>query len=107
MQCIITLCPSDILSSYYKTGGSTPTDDRPPVSHSYQEYDTDQKDYPITQPLLKKEGMIQCAGEAVYTDDLPTIKDEVFASFALCTITKGIIESIDVTQAKVSRLYKA
>ncbi|XP_063826491.1 xanthine dehydrogenase-like [Ostrinia nubilalis] len=43
--------------------------------------------------------MIQCAGEAVYTDDIPTIKDEVFASFALCTVTKGEIESVDASMA--------
>lgn len=54
---------------------TTPSDDRPLVSRSYQEYDIDQKYYTITQPLLKKEGIIQCAGEAVYSDDKPTIKD--------------------------------
>lgn len=89
------------MNTYYKSGSTTSIEDRPSLSHSYQEYDTNQKDYPITQPLLKREGMIQCAGEAVYSDDIPTMKDEVFASFALCTITKGVIESVDVTQAMV------
>ncbi|KAF9421455.1 hypothetical protein HW555_002670 [Spodoptera exigua] len=94
-KCIIKLCPKDILNPIYKSGATTPSDDRPPVSRSYQEYDTDKKDYPITQPLLKKEGMIQCAGEAEYCDDIPTIKDEVFAAFVLSTVARGDIESID------------
>ncbi|XP_075975629.1 xanthine dehydrogenase-like [Anticarsia gemmatalis] len=95
---IIKLCPKDIIKPFYKSGATTPSEDRPPVSRSYQEYDTDQKDYPITQPLLKKEGMIQCAGEAVYSDDIPTIKDEVFATFVLATVPKGDIESIDTSE---------
>ncbi|KAJ8735652.1 hypothetical protein PYW07_007272 [Mythimna separata] len=94
-KCIIKLCPKNILNPIYKSGATTPSDDRPPVSRSYQEYDTDPKDFPITQPLLKKEGMIQCAGEAVYSDDTPAIKDEVFAALVLSTVAKADIESID------------
>ncbi|CAB3256482.1 unnamed protein product [Arctia plantaginis] len=95
---VIKICPKDILKLCYKTGATTPTDDRPQISRSYQEYDTDKNDYPITQPLLKKEGMIQCAGEAVYNDDIPTIKDELFAAFVLSTVAKGDIESIDSSE---------
>lgn len=98
---MIKICPKDILKSCYKNGATIPTDDRPQISRSYQEYDTDKKDYPITQPLLKKEGMIQCAGEAVYNDDVPTIKDELFAAFVLSTVAKGEIESIDSREVLV------
>ena len=90
------------MNPIYQSGATTPSDDRPPVSRSYQEYDTDQKYFPITQPLLKKEGMIQCAGEAVYSDDMPTIKDEVFAAFVLSTVAKAEIESIDSSEVLVS-----
>lgn len=96
------ICPKDILNPIYKSGATTPSEDRPPVSRSYQEYDTDQREYPITQPLLKKEGILQCAGEAVYSDDIPTIKDEVFAALVLSTVTKGDIESIDAAEVLVS-----
>ncbi|KAI8438679.1 hypothetical protein MSG28_011097 [Choristoneura fumiferana] len=94
-KCIIKLCPREILDPKYASGATTAYEDRPPVSRSYQEYDTNKADYPITQPLLKKEGLIQCAGEAKYTDDVPTIIDEVFASFVVSTVAKGEIESID------------
>lgn len=86
----------------YKSGATTPSDDRPPVSRSYQEYDTDKNYFPITQPLLKKEGIIQCAGEAVYSDDMPAIKDEVFAALVLSTVAKADIESIDSSEVLVS-----
>lgn len=77
-------------------------EDRPSVSRSYQEFDTDRKDYPITEPMLKREGMIQCSGEAVYSDDIPTISNEVFAAFVLSTISTGEIEHIECTKALVS-----
>ncbi|CAH0592539.1 unnamed protein product [Chrysodeixis includens] len=98
-KAIIKLCPKDALNPIYKSGATTPSDDRPPVSRSYQEFDTDEKDYPITQPLLKKEGLIQCAGEAVYSDDEPTMKDELFAAFVLSTVARAEIESIDGSEA--------
>ncbi|XP_072940941.1 xanthine dehydrogenase-like [Epargyreus clarus] len=98
-KAIIKLCPPEILKPCYASGASSVTDDRPPISSGYQEYDTDVNDYPLTQPLLKREGMIQCAGEAVYSDDIPAIKDEVFAAFVLSTVPKADIQSIDATEA--------
>ncbi|XP_049878492.1 uncharacterized protein LOC126375553 [Pectinophora gossypiella] len=97
-KAVVRLCPKDILKPFYASAATTSYEDRPPVSRSYQEYDTDKKDYPITQPLLKREGLIQCSGEAVYSDDNPKIKDEVFASFVLSTVAKAHIESIDSSE---------
>ncbi|XP_063543961.1 xanthine dehydrogenase-like [Cydia strobilella] len=94
-KAVIKLCPREILSPKYASGATTAYEDRPPVSRSYQEYDTNRPDYPITQPLLKKEGLIQCAGAAKYADDIPRISDEVFASFIVSTIARGEIENID------------
>lgn len=104
-QGIIRLCPQDILNPIYASGATTSNEDRPPVSRSYQEYDTDKKDYPITQQLLKREGMIQCSGEASYCDDIPKIQDEVFASFVLSSVSNAEILTIDGSDALVSRLY--
>ncbi|RVE48162.1 hypothetical protein evm_007222 [Chilo suppressalis] len=98
-KCVLRMCPHDILSSFYKSGATSSKEDRPPVSHSYQEYDTNKKEFPITQPLLKKEGMIQCAGEAVYTEDMPAMKNEVFSAFVLSHVVSADIESIDESEA--------
>lgn len=45
---------------------------------------------------------IQCAGEAVYTDDIPTFPKEVYGAFVLSTVAKGRIVSIDPSHALVS-----
>lgn len=92
------------MNPYYESGSTTAAEDRPPISRSYQEYDTDQSQYPITQPLLKTEGINQCAGEAVYSDDEPKIANEVFAAFVLSTVAKGDIESIDASDVMVINL---
>lgn len=46
--------------------------------------------------------MIQCAGEAAYSNDLPIVHNEVFAALVLATIAKGEIERIDGSDAMVS-----
>lgn len=45
---------------------------------------------------------IQCAGEAKYAEDLPSLPKEVFAAFVLSTVAVGTIESIDACEALVS-----
>ena len=45
---------------------------------------------------------IQCAGEAQYTDDIPTFPKEVYGAFVLSTVAKGRIVSIDPSAALVS-----
>lgn len=45
---------------------------------------------------------IQCAGEAQYTEDMPSLPNEVFAAFVLTTVALGTITKIDPTAALVS-----
>lgn len=44
---------------------------------------------------------IQCAGEAPYTEDVPSLAREVFGALVLTTVGRGNIESIDPTEALV------
>lgn len=73
-----------------------------PVSTSIQVFDTNPIIWPINEPLPKAEALIQCAGEAKYTDDMPKQSQEVFAAFVTSDICLGEIESIDPTPAMVS-----
>ncbi|CAG9796495.1 unnamed protein product [Diatraea saccharalis] len=98
-KCILKLCPHYILNPLYESGATTSREDRPPVSQSYQEYDVNKNEFPLTQPLLKKEGMIQCAGEAVYSEDMPAMRNEVFAAFVLSHVADADIESIEKSEA--------
>ena len=43
----------------------------------------------------------QVTGEAVYTNDMTTFKDELQASFVLTTIARGKIDKIDTSEALV------
>lgn len=52
-------------------------------------------------PMPKVEALIQCAGEAPYIDDIPTMPREVFAAFVLTTVGAGEIENIDASLALV------
>ncbi|KAJ8719962.1 hypothetical protein PYW07_012005 [Mythimna separata] len=69
--------------------GEMIVDVRPPEpSVEYRRY--------IAKALFYK---IQCAGEAKYTDDIPSFHDEVFAAFVLSTVGKGTIVKIDPSEA--------
>lgn len=46
---------------------------------------------------------IQCAGEAKYTEDLPSLPMEAFGAFVLSTVAVGQVVSIDATAALVSQ----
>ncbi|CAB3227915.1 unnamed protein product [Arctia plantaginis] len=95
---LLKLCPNEIIHPRFKSGLINLHDIRP-VSEGSQVYDTDRNTWPLNQPIPKMEGLIQCAGEAMYTDDIPTFPKEVYAAFVLSTIGKGHISSIDATEA--------
>lgn len=51
--------------------------------------------------MPKIDALIQCAGEAKYSNDLPTQPKEVYCAFVTSDICTGEIESIDATPALV------
>ncbi|XP_031766920.2 aldehyde oxidase 1-like [Galleria mellonella] len=95
---LLTICPRELLGSRYASGAIKIHETRP-VSDARQIFDTNPALWPLNQPLEKVEAKIQCSGEAPYTEDLPCIPREVFAAFALCTVPRGNIESIDASVA--------
>ncbi|XP_013161894.1 PREDICTED: xanthine dehydrogenase-like [Papilio xuthus] len=95
---LLRLCPLDIIGPRYKSGEVTVHDARP-VSSGCQVIETDPTLWPLTKPIPKLEALLQCSGEAVYTDDMPPIKNEVFISFALSTVPLGRLDFIDPSRA--------
>ncbi|KAF9416485.1 hypothetical protein HW555_006152 [Spodoptera exigua] len=95
---LLSLCPDNLLNARYKTGAIKIHDTRP-VSKGVQYFETDPSTYPLNQPIQKVEALIQCAGEAHYTDDLPSLPNEVHAAFVVTTIGVGEIVSIDASKA--------
>ncbi|XP_069360083.1 xanthine dehydrogenase/oxidase-like [Maniola hyperantus] len=95
---LLSLCPENILNPRYRSGAIKLPETRP-VSTASQSFTTDPTVWPINQPLPKAEALLQCAGEAKYTEDIPKLPNEVFAAFVLSTVALGTITSIDATEA--------
>ncbi|XP_047028407.1 xanthine dehydrogenase-like [Helicoverpa zea] len=95
---LLALSPETNLHPRYKSGANNLHDTRP-VSRAAQVFDTNPSVWPITKPIIKVEALIQCAGEAFYTEDLPTFPGEVFCALALSTVAVGDIVSIDGSKA--------
>ncbi|XP_022827163.1 xanthine dehydrogenase 1-like [Spodoptera litura] len=68
-------------------------------SKAKQVFSTDTSLWPVNKPMPKLEAKIQCAGEAIYTDDMPSFHNEVFGSFVLSTVGLGTILKMDPSEA--------
>ncbi|XP_063365129.1 uncharacterized protein LOC134653665 [Cydia amplana] len=95
---LLSLCTENEMDSYFASGGTVLSRMRP-VSHARQEFTTNTLMYPISQPVEKVEALIQCAGEAPYSEDLPSIPCEVFGAFVLATIPLGDIDNVNPSEA--------
>ncbi|XP_045484577.1 xanthine dehydrogenase-like [Pieris rapae] len=95
---LLSLCPQDILAPRYRSGKIKIRDERS-LSKGTQVFETDPSIWPLNKPSPKFDGLIQCAGEASYSEDLPSLPQEVFASFVLSTVALGTIEHIDAAEA--------
>lgn len=67
-----------------------------------QTYDTDPSLYPVNKPIEKYEAKIQCTGEAIYTDDIPTCPDELHAAFVYSTVANCELDTVDISDAMAS-----
>ncbi|XP_047997895.1 indole-3-acetaldehyde oxidase-like isoform X2 [Leguminivora glycinivorella] len=95
---LLALCPEGDVDDIFASGGIVLSKTRP-VSKAEQDYSTNPLIYPLNQPVEKVEALIQCAGEAPYSEDLPSLPHEVFGAFVLATVPKGDIDKIDPSEA--------
>ncbi|XP_013191578.1 uncharacterized protein LOC106135750 isoform X1 [Amyelois transitella] len=95
---LLTIYPGNSLAAPFKSGAIKLHETRP-VSDARQIFDTNPALWPLNQPMPKIEALIQCSGEAEYTEDLPSFPREVFAAFVLATVSNGKIDNIDSKEA--------
>uniref|UniRef100_A0A0K8S633 Xanthine dehydrogenase n=2 Tax=Lygus hesperus TaxID=30085 RepID=A0A0K8S633_LYGHE len=69
------------------------------VSTGKQDFDSDRSQWPLNQPVPKLEGLMQCSGEAEYTNDIPQFKEEVWAQLVLCDRAMATIKNVDTSEA--------
>ncbi|XP_026741820.1 indole-3-acetaldehyde oxidase-like [Trichoplusia ni] len=95
---LLVLIPQQKLKPWYRSGARDLRKTRP-LSKGSQMYDTNPITWPVNEPMPKVEALIQCAGEAFYSNDLATQPKEVFCAFVTSDICTGEIESIDPAPA--------
>ncbi|XP_039757385.1 xanthine dehydrogenase-like [Pararge aegeria] len=96
-KAILYLCPEEKINPRFKSGGKVFKRD---VSKGSQSFETDESLWPLNQPVTKLEAIVQCAGEAEFSNDIPAMSDEVFGAFVTTDINPGnIISGFDTNQA--------
>ncbi|KAI5646263.1 molybdopterin-binding domain of aldehyde dehydrogenase domain-containing protein [Phthorimaea operculella] len=95
---LLNLIPKARLKPWYRSGARDFRKTRP-LSSGTEVYDTNPSIWPITEPMPKVEALIQCAGEAKYSNDLPTQPKEVWCAFVTSDICTGEIIEIDPSPA--------
>lgn len=96
---ILSTSKSTTLIPIYKSGAEMLTRD---ISSGQQTYDTDKNVYPLTENIPKVEGLIQCAGEAEYVNDIPAPPHQLWGAFVIATEVQSKIIEIDADEALVS-----
>jgi xanthine dehydrogenase/oxidase len=70
-----------------------------PVSSGVQVFSSDPSEAPVDQPIPKLAGLIQCAGEAKYSNDQPLLPGTLYAAYAVSTEASAALVSIDASEA--------
>ncbi|XP_075976749.1 xanthine dehydrogenase-like [Anticarsia gemmatalis] len=96
-KAILNLCPDDKIDPKFKSGGEAI---KRLTSRGTETYDTDKSVWPLNQPIPKIEALVQCSGEATFSNDLPSQPDEVFAAFVTADVIAGsVISDFDTSEA--------
>lgn len=77
-----------------------------PLSSGVQTFDTFKSKFPLTEPVEKYAGILQCSGEAQFINDIPKQQDELWAAFATADKVHYIIQSIDASLALVRDTFE-
>ncbi|GLV36464.1 Aldehyde oxidase 3 [Carabus blaptoides fortunei] len=93
----IASAPKTKVNPLYQSGGTRLERE---LSTGTQIYQTHEELYPLTQPVVKLEAMIQCSGEAQYLNDTPPIPGELFGAFVLAEAKPlSTVKNVDTSEA--------
>jgi len=93
---ILKHAPEAEVGEKFRSGGQIL---KRPLSSGMQVYQTQKKNYPVTQAVEKGEGMIQCSGEATYMNDILTTSNSLHCAFVGATKVGATIDQIDASDA--------
>lgn len=93
---ILSIRPLETIKPEFQSGKDKLKRD---LSHGNQVFDIHEKFFPISKPVIKLEGPVQCSGEALYSNDINPMINEVFCAFVTATVVGAEIEEIDPSDA--------
>lgn len=99
---VIGTCPEGKVKPNIKSGGTIL---ERTISSGTQVFDTYKDKWPLTEPVMKLEALIQCSGEAQYANDIPKQPGELWVAFVSATKVHAKIVKIDPSEALVSHNY--
>lgn len=100
---VLNLAPSSLIQPSYQSGSSLISR---PLSSGQQKYESTPALYPLTQPIMKIEALVQCSGEAEYVNDI-YLHDGLWATFVLANNALRTISGFDASQALAVKGVKA
>lgn len=93
---ILSVLPPEKVKEEYRSGGEKL---KRILSSGSQVFDVIEKNFPLTQPVMKHEALPQCSGEAIYSNDIAPLNNQVFCAFVHGTVVGGDIQEIDASEA--------
>lgn len=96
---VLATCPSELVATELRSGGSYLRPAK--VSSGRQVVQTVEKNWPVSKPVAKFEGLLQASGELEYVNDLPRQPDELWAAYVQATEVHSKLGPIDASRALV------
>ncbi|XP_049819047.1 uncharacterized protein LOC109599933 isoform X2 [Aethina tumida] len=94
---VLSIAPSDKLSDRNRSGGTLL---QRPLSSGVQDYSSNKKLYPLSEPLVKLEALAQTSGQAEYIEDMPDRPGQLFVQFVKARAPpSSMIKKIDPSAA--------
>ncbi|GAB0096227.1 xanthine dehydrogenase [Sergentomyia squamirostris] len=95
-KAVLCVAPADRVQERYRSGALML---ERPISSGIQMYSSNAENYPLTQPILKDTAIEQTSGEIEYVNDMPHMREDLWASFVLATQINCRICQIDPSPA--------
>ncbi|GAB0094282.1 xanthine dehydrogenase [Sergentomyia squamirostris] len=95
-KAVLSLAPAGKVKKEFQSGGSQI---ERPLSKGKQSFDTYKDNWPLTEPVEKLEAVIQTSGEIKYTNDFPTMPNELWAAFVHASEVQAVIKDVDPSDA--------
>ncbi|KAK7486654.1 hypothetical protein BaRGS_00022055, partial [Batillaria attramentaria] len=91
----LQVCPKAV-AARYQSGASAL---QRPVSSAVQTYGTRKEEWPLTEPMTKRDATYQTSGVVRFLDDVPLLQGEVYAAFVISDVGNACVDTVDPSAA--------